>query len=207
MKIVQWRADLRVGRRRGGTGPSKHLLAGLLLVIGCAHAEIQIERTFLPDAAPSSFAIGLPGGVNFCFDPVRAAVSYAWAGDYLDLTPARPGPGKFIKAAKPLGAIAYREAGIAPLRRGDPARSPTIEFTGYTLLPNDGIEFRYSVDGVPVREEIRARSDGRGFVRRIRPEGATDAKWWYVVDGQPATELKRAGDALVVEVFFGKGAK
>jgi len=39
-------------------------------------AEVQIERTFLPDAHASSFAFGLPGGVNFCYDPVRGGVNY-----------------------------------------------------------------------------------------------------------------------------------
>lgn len=55
---------------------------------------MQIQRIFLPNgASPSSFAVGLPGGVNFCFDPVRGAVSYVWIGGFLDLTPARPGIG------------------------------------------------------------------------------------------------------------------
>src|SRR5687768_7645481 len=82
---------------RSKTCPTCLIALALLLATTIPlRAEVQVERTFLPDAAPSSFAIGLPGGVNFCFDPVRCSVSYAWTGDYLDLTPARPGPGKFI---------------------------------------------------------------------------------------------------------------
>jgi hypothetical protein len=57
------------------------------------------------DASPSSFAIGLPGGVNFCFDPVRGGVSYAWKGGFVDLAPARPGPGKFINPVKLLAPV------------------------------------------------------------------------------------------------------
>src|SRR5215211_4092301 len=97
------------------------LTAGIFLTP--LRADVQIERGFLPDSGPSSFAIGLPGGVNFCFDPVRGGVSYAWTGEFLDLTPMRPGTGKFIKPAKPLGSMVYREAGFAPLRRGDPSRT------------------------------------------------------------------------------------
>jgi hypothetical protein len=184
-------------------------LCALLAVafLPALHAEIQIERGFLPDAAPSSFAIGLPGGVNFCFDPVRGGVSYAWTGGFLDLSAMRPDAGKFIKPAKPLGAILYREAGVAPLRRGDPSRRPVVEFTGYSLR-GDAIEFRYTIDGTPVREEIRARSGGDGLICRFRFEGSGDAKWWHVAEGGPATELKRdANGTFVHEIIFPRETK
>ena len=180
---------------RGGTVLA--LLATLALAAPTARAEVQVERLYLPDASPSSFAIGLPGGVNFCFDPVRGAVSYAWTGGFLDTTPTRPGAGKFIVPAKLLGPIAYKEAGVSPLRRGDPKREPVVEFAGYSLR-DDSIEFRYTVDGTPVREEISAK--GNALVRRLHISGGTDAKWWHVVDGQPPAELRRDGGAFVLEL-------
>ena len=195
--------DRRFSRRVGGHRPPLQFAAALLLMLPL-RAEVQIERIYLPDAAPSSFAIGLPGGVNFCFDPVRCAVNYAWPGDFLDITPARPGPGKFIKPAKPLGPLLYRESGVAPLRRGDPNRAPAVEFTGYTLR-GDAVEFRYTIDGLAVREEIRARPGGDGLTRRFHLEGGSDARWWHVTDGRPPAELKReAGGALVHDVEFAK---
>jgi hypothetical protein len=100
----------------------------------------------------------------------------------------------------------YREAGVAPLRRGDPSLTPVVEFAGYTLR-DDAIEFRYTIDGVLVREEIRAGKDGAVLTRRFTIEGGLDAKWWHVVDGQPATELKREGHALVLELDLGKATK
>ncbi|MGH7947204.1 MAG: DUF6797 domain-containing protein, partial [Opitutaceae bacterium] len=136
------------------------LFAAALFAGPATRAEVLIERIFMPlDASPSSFAIGLPGGVNFCFDPVRGGVSYAWKGGFLDLTPARPGTGKFINPAKILGPVVYQENGLAPLRRGDPGRVPALEFTGYTLR-DAAVEFRYTIDGATVREEIRAKADG-----------------------------------------------
>lgn len=183
-------------------------LAGFAIAaVPATRAEVQIERIFMPlDAAPSSFAIGLPGGINVCFDPVRGAVSYVWTGGFLDITPARPGPGKFINAAKLLGSVVYRESGVAPLRRGDPARVPVVEFTGY-VLHDDAVEFHYTVDGMPVREEIRARADGAALVRRLHIEGGRDAQWWQVVDGRPATPLKPEGPGeLVIEIPIGKAA-
>jgi hypothetical protein len=182
-------------------------VAAALLSIATLHAEVLVERVFMPlDAAPSSFAIGLPGGVNFCFDPVRGGVSYAWKGGFVDLSPARPGPGKFINAVKLLGSVVYRETGHVPLRRGDPSRVPMVEFTGYTLR-NDAVEFRYTIDGAPVREEIRANSEGTALVRRFHLAGGSDAKWWYVVDGKPASELKQeANGTFALEVPLGKAS-
>lgn len=182
------------------------LLCGIVgLNTPTAHADVLIERVFMPhDAAPSSFAIGLPGGVNFCFDPVRGGISYAWKGGFVDLTPARPGTGKFIHAVKLLGPLVYQESGLAPLRRGDPARVPTVEFTGYALR-DDAVEFRYTIDGAAVREEIRANPDGTALTRRFHVEGAGDSKWWHVTDGKPATELKRERDGtFVLELPLGK---
>jgi hypothetical protein len=169
-------------------------------------AEVQIERTVMPfEAAPSSFAIGLPGGVSFCFDAVRGGVSYAWTGGFIDLASVRPGPGKLITPVKLLGPVAYRESGASPLRRGDPARVPAIEFKGYTLRA-DAIEFRYTVDGALVREEIRAQGTGAAaqLVRRFAVAGAADAKWWYVVAGQPPRALGPAGTPeLKLEIPLG----
>lgn len=190
--------------------PNAALLSCFALALFAApasRAEVQIERLFLPHAAsPSSFAIGLPGGINFCFDPVRAAVSYVWTGGFLDLTPARPGPGKFISAARLLGPLAYQETGFAPLRRGDPARAPAVEFTGYRLR-DDAVEFRYTIDGTPVREVIRARADGTALVRRFQIEAGADAKWWHVAAGQPPMELRRERDGtFVLELPLAKPA-
>ncbi len=181
------------------------LVLSLALSAARARAEVQIERIFLPHgASPSSFAIGLPGGINFCFDPVRGAVSYVWTGGFLDLTPARPGAGKFIAATKLLGPLAYQETGFAPLRRGDPARVPVVELTGYTLR-DATVEFRYTVDGTPVREEISARPDGSALVRRFHLAAGADAKWWHVVDGKPAAELRREpGGTFVLELPLAK---
>jgi len=175
------------------------------MLAGTARAEVQIERTFLPNgASPSSFAVGLPGGVNFCFDPVRGAVSYVWIGGFLDITPARPGIGKFINPAQLLGSIVYRETGVAPLRRHDPTHVPVIEFTGYSLQ-HDAVEFRYTIGGLPVREEIRARADSTALIRRLHLNDETDARWWHVIEGSPATELKREpAGALVLELSLRK---
>ncbi|MEY4939672.1 MAG: hypothetical protein RIQ93_1407 [Verrucomicrobiota bacterium] len=172
-----------------------------------SRGEVQIERIFMPNNAyPSSFAIGLPGGINFCFDPVRGGVSYVWTGGFIDPTSARNGIGKFVDAVKLLGPVVYQESGNAPLRRGDKSRAPVVGFSGYTLRV-DSVEFRYTVDGAPVREEIRARPGAKGLERRLHIEGSSDAKWWYVAEGRTPVELRPdAGGIFLLEVPLEKGA-
>jgi len=180
----------------------------VMLALSCAptgRAGVACERIFMPEgAAPSSFAIGLPGSVNFCFDAVRGGVSYVWSGGFIDPSPARNGIGKFVDAVKLLGPIVYRETGPAPLRQADPARVPIIKFLGYTLR-DDSIEFRYAVDGTTVREEVRVRTDGKALTRHFLLGGSPDATWWYVIDGKAPTPLPRhAGGACVLEIPLGK---
>jgi hypothetical protein len=166
-----------------------------------APGEVQIERTFLPDAHASSFAFGLPGGVNFCFDPVRGGVNYAWTGGFLDLTNVRP-VNKLVKAARPLGPIVYRETGAAPLRHGDALHVPAIVFKGYTLR-DSAVELRYTLDGVLVREEIRANADKSGLIRKFAINPSAGEKWWYVLDGLPPSLLtsESTGDFSIVDQF------
>lgn len=180
------------------------VLLGTLAAVCVGHAEVLIERTVMPlDAAPSSFAIGLPGGVSFCFDPTRGGVSYAWTGGFIDLTNVRPGMGKKISDVKLLGPVVYQETGATPLRLGDPAHAPVVEFRGYTLQ-DDAVEFRYTLDGALVREEIRARPGG-GLTRRFRVDAAKDEKWWYVTAGKPAIALNRqAPGEFTLDVAFAK---
>ena len=181
-----------------------------LLLLGfaaCARADVRVERGYLPHgAAPSSFAVALPGGVNFCFDPVRGGVSYVWTGGFLGLAPMRPGPGKFIQPAGLEGPLVHREEGVAPLRRGDPAKVPEVIFTGYALR-DDAIEFRYTVDGVPVQEKVRVRPGGGTLVRTLHFPAGNDTRWWRALDGRPPERLVPGADGkITLEIPLAKPA-
>lgn len=169
--------------------------AALVAVVGAPvsiakpSAELQVARTVMADAAPSSFAIGLPHGVNICYDPVRGGVNYAWKGGFADLTPARPGTGKLIKPVTLLGDVVYRENGSAPLRRGDASRPPVVVFKGYRLEPA-AIEFHYTVDEILVHERVSSRPAGDGFIRQFRIDPSDrDAAWWYLPGGPETASL------------------
>jgi hypothetical protein len=169
-----------------------------------APGEVLVERVMLPDARAGSFAFGLPGGINFCYDPVRGGVNYAWKGGYLDIANVRP-VNKLIKPAALLGPVVYRETGAAPLRRGDATREPVVEFKGYTLR-HSAVELRYAIDGAPVAETITALPNATGLKRSFRfDRSGADAKWFYVTAGQPAAALTRdATGAFTIETLFGK---
>jgi hypothetical protein len=145
----------------------------------------RVERGFFPDARPNAFVVGFSGGLSFCYDPLRGGLNYAWSG-FIDVSPIRPGLGKVIKAAEPLGRIVYRETGDAPVRLGDPRRVPDIRLQGYTLGP-DRIEFRYLIDNVEVREEIRPRPDGTGLTRRWRYPASSGPLWFVAATREGAT--------------------
>ena len=185
-------------------GHTALVLAGLVV---SATAEVKVERGHLPHgAAPSSFAVALPGGVNFCFDPVRGGVSYVWTGGFLDLAPMRPGPGKFIRPAGLEGPLVHREEGVAPLRRGDPAKVPEVIFTGYALR-DDAIEFRYTVDGAAVLEEVRVKPGGGALVRAFQFPAGNDTRWWRVLDGRLPERLVPGVDGkITLEIPLGKPA-
>jgi hypothetical protein len=158
-------------------------------------AQPRVERTILPEAAPSAFAVGFSNGVNFCYDPIRGGLSYAWTGDFVDLAPVRPGKGKMIRPVGLRGPIVYREAGLMPLRRGDPSRAANVEFSGYRL-GDETIEFGYTVEGVWGRERIPPRPDGHGLQRSFELKLPPGEKLWFVRDGQPPVALVAGADGV-----------
>lgn len=182
-------------------------------------SELRLERTLLPDAAPSSFAVGLPTGVNFCYDVVRGGVSYIWQGDFVDISNVRPNAGKAVSPVKLLGEVVYRESEYFPLRRIDPQRGVGADFKGYRLK-QDAIEFIYQIDQCRVTEEVRSTADGMGLVRQFKIEGALPGEtWWYVPGATNGGKLEAPGalrdgpgfrfdptGSFILEVHFGKAA-
>lgn len=179
--------------------PTRLLCAALAwLAAASARGDLLIERTLLPDAAPSAFAVGFPNGVSFCYDVSRGGLSYIWRGGFIELASVRPAAGKSISPVKLLGDVVYREEGFFPLRTGDPQRGVAVSFKGYRLRDN-AIEFRYEIDGRLVVEEVALLPDGAGLIRRFRIAGARAGEaWWYVpgeTSGGKLTAPRTEGDA------------
>jgi len=123
--------------------------------------EPVVIRWDMPEATPAAIAVGLPGGLSYCFDAGKSQLLYAWRGGFLDLSGTllrKTDEKKLTPTAALVGTVFWR----APVEGG------SRKFKGYRLV--GGVpEFRYLVDGVEVRE-ILEPVDG-GIRRRRTTEG------------------------------------
>ncbi|MBI5769369.1 MAG: hypothetical protein HZA93_16365 [Verrucomicrobia bacterium] len=180
-------------------------------------AQPIVQRTFMPESHPGSFAITFPSGPGVCFDPVRGGVNFVWDGDFADLRPrwlTKQG-----EPARIFGPVFYREKNWQPLRAGAPGREPAFQFRGYRLTAA-GPEFHYQIEGRDVFETLAATAGGAGLVRRFRvgagrgplwidfePQtGADIALTGLVRDGDRATFASSAAGEFTIEIRRKSGA-
>ena len=154
-----------------------------------------VVRWDMPEATPAAIAVGLPGGLSYCFDAGESRLRYAWRGGFLDLSETlskKTDENKLTPTAKLVGKVFYRSDAF-PLRVGDSERIPSRQFRGYRLVKGFP-EFRYEVDGIEVKELIRAGDDASALVRRFS-FNRVDRPVWFV-DGATGrkTEIPRGVD-------------
>jgi hypothetical protein len=187
-----------------GARPGALLLGLLVVLAGAAAGEsaresraVRIHRTWMPNAYPSSFAVGFPGGLNVCFDPIRANVIYAWAGDFVDLQPTVNG--KIPRDAVIRGTIFYQPRTVSGFRPAIADVPAEIRYKGYRL--EEGFpEFHYEVNGVAVAELIRPAPDGSGILRQFRVAAGNRALIYQPDSGSALTRgsgpAEWSGEAL-----------
>lgn len=113
-----------------------------------------VMRVHLENSGGRSIAVGLPGGMNFCFDAQQGSVKFGWAGAYIDVGPDRLGRGG--RPCKILGQrFSVGDAGF-PLRAADGDSQP-VKFKGYRLgkapeffLEWGGLEVACSITNAPL---------------------------------------------------------
>ena len=143
-----------------------------------------VIRWDMPEATPASIAVGLPGGLSYCFDAGESRLRYAWSGGFVNMTRTllakKNRDTNLTETAEIVGEIFFRE-GPYPIRVGDRNRIPQRKFRGYRLL--DSIpEFHYEVDGVSVYERID-RTDN-GLLRRFRIENVDEPMWFVPAEAE-----------------------
>ena len=152
-------------------------------------ARPAVQRTFMPEATPGSFAITLPNGPGLCLDPVRGGINYVWDGDFVDLRP------RWITKegapARIFGDIFYREKAWQPMRAGAPGNPPDLQFRGYVL--RDGVpEFHYVIGGRDVFETFASGREPGDLLRRFRV-GPGTSPLWITLEPQANAEVVVSG--------------
>ena len=133
--------------------------------------EAAVVRIVMPEATPAAIAVGLPGGVSYCFDAGSSRLLYAWRGEFLDLEATlhkKVGGDGFTLTPQIPGKRFFRSTRF-PFRLAASGRIPDTRFRGYRM--RDGVpEFHYSVGGAEVYERIRPTTAADGFRWEFRIE-------------------------------------
>jgi len=166
-------------------------------------------RMFMRDSGPASIAVALPNMQNYVWDAGSCRLRYAWTGGFVNPVAHWSGNGDAFaevkgriywrapEATAPAGSFAAesRLADETPsqafsLRFGSAAKVPgTVKFRGYRLVERYP-EFRYEVDGVEVRELIKAQHHG-GLEQTFTIAGAKEPVF-YVSDPEGGAKFASA---------------
>ena len=153
-KIGDILAALSAGRNMPAPVGLRETTADFLLTV--TNTPVVV-RGFLPGSSPRSIAVGLPGGLSYCFDAESCRLRYAWSGEFLNMKPVWWGRGG--ERPEPRGVKFHSAPDIFPLRLGQESSTPVVKFLGYTLV-NKLPEFRFTMNGVAVKEQIDAAPGG-----------------------------------------------
>lgn len=139
-----------------------------------------LYRLFMPDSNVASVAIMLPGDLNLCWDAATCRPRYLWRGAGVDISAYWKGNGS--GRVKLVGEKMWSAGAEIPLRLSK-NKAPVVAFKGYALMQGYP-EFRYTIDGVAVKELVKEHEDGKGLTSSFVVD--TDKPLFYVVDASQA---------------------
>lgn len=163
---------------------------GILWVAGreIRGAQAQVQRTYMPEAHPGSFAVTFPQGPGICIDPVRGGVNYIWEGDFINLRPRwltkQGDPAKYY------GKIFYSNEQHKPIRTETPDKESDYQFHGYRII-NGNPEFRYSVNGILIKETLTPLKKAYGVKRHFQVDGNESV--WIISEPQKDSAINLTG--------------
>jgi hypothetical protein len=135
-----------------------------------------LYRLFMPDSSPASVAIMLPGDLNLCWDAASCRPRYLWRGAGVDIGEYWKGNGS--GRVKLMGEKVWTAGAGIPLRLSMTSES-VVSFKGYALMQGYP-EFRYTIDGIAVKELVKEHDSGKGVISSFVVD--TDQPLYYVVD-------------------------
>ncbi|MBA3698911.1 MAG: hypothetical protein H0W78_08655 [Planctomycetes bacterium] len=135
-----------------------------------------LYRLFMPDSNAASVAIMLPGDLNLCWDAAACRPRYLWRGAGVDISAYWKGNGS--GRVKLVGEKVWSAGSGSPLRLSQ-STAPVVDFKGYALVQGYP-EFRYTIDGIAVKELVKEHDGGRELVSSFVVD--SDKPLVYVVD-------------------------
>ena len=139
-----------------------------------------LYHAYLEGATPAAIAVHLPNDLSYCWDAGDCRLRFAWQGGFLDMSDLWKG--HFDASAKILGDIFFRDNTDYPIRLGENATIPVVEYKGYRLVERYP-EFHYTLNGIDIYELIRPKADSVGIIRDFRIPRA-DRKFWFFANRQ-----------------------
>jgi mono/diheme cytochrome c family protein len=152
-KIDQlWSAMVHQSRLPLPKGLLDQRAEGTQVVVGDDPVVFRVATKITPKIKiDRAINVGLPGKLNFTIDAATARLRAIWKGEFINAGPAWGGRGGNPVTVIPKSIFVTPDH--FPLRIGDAASEPKVRFRGYDLVQKYP-EFRYTVDGVNVRERI-----------------------------------------------------
>lgn len=151
-----------------------------------------MSRTFMPESSPASIAVGLKGGISYCFDTAPLMLRYAWSGGFVDNSEVFKGHVANQQATLE-GEVFYRTESPRALRMGSGGASGRGEFRGYRMVEGRP-QYRYTIDGTEVRERITPIPDGPGLRRTFRLDEVN----------RPVRYVRDSGAGVAVRASMGR---
>jgi len=149
-----------------------------------------LYRLFMPDSNAASVAIMLPGDLNLCWDAADCRPRYLWRGAGVDISAYWKGNGS--GRVKLVGDKVWSAGAQQPLRFSS-SKEPTLAFKGYALVQGYP-EFRYTIDGVLVKELLKENNGGRGLTQSFTVD--SDQPLFYVVDAAQSAWFSSSAGAF-----------
>ncbi len=169
----------------------------LELVVG---KTARVDRLPLPECSPKALAVGLPGGLNYCFDAENLAVRYVWHGRYLDAGPNFTGRGgETVRVLGERLPVGYQENGLW-LGKGPPS---SRAFIGYKI--GRTVWMLYAIDDVAITQAVETADRGIQYTFEVQP---TDRDIHFKIDanGLRVSSSKGVWKDGVLTVAHGKFA-
>ncbi len=149
-----------------------------------------LYRLFMPDSNAVSVAVMLPGDLNLCWDAADCRPRYLWRGAGVDVSAYWKGNGS--GRVKLVGDKVWSAGSEHPLRFSK-GKESTVAFKGYALVQGYP-EFRYTLDGVMVKELVKEQSGGKGLTLGFQVD--SDKPVFYQVDTAQSALFSSAAGAF-----------